>query len=57
MKTKPEQNHKYTYDKNKSAKTTIIFLFLVAVAHFCQKLFFKTSFQVSHNPLYLQNWV
>ena len=38
------------YCKKTSAKTKTIFFFLIAVAHFRQKLFFMISFQVSHNP-------
>ena len=40
-----------------SAKTTTIFLFSIAAAHFFQKLFSKISFQGLQNPLHLQNLV
>ena len=32
-------------------------LFLIVVARFPQKLFFKKPFQISQNPLHLQNSV
>ena len=56
IETKPEQNQNI-HNKKKSAKTIAVFFFLIAASQFHQKIFSEIFFQVSHNPLHLQNSV
>ena len=54
MKTKQEENHN-THMIRKILQKLQLSYFLIVAAHFCQKEFSKIFFQVSHNPLHLQN--